>query len=106
MADKALILQAVKTYKHDKSFYFKAPQDLKPKQIPGAIKKWAKTVPERDVVALMDTTLFDSGKEGFLVTEKDSGSLNGDAPDFFFDHYNHLPYIITQVAPKRKMKCY
>ena len=71
MADKALILQAVKTYKHDKSFYFKAPQDLKPKQIPGAIKKWAKTVPEWDVVALMDTTLFDSGKEGFLVTEKE-----------------------------------
>lgn len=71
MADKSLILQAVKTYKHDKSFYFKAPQDLKPKQIPGAIKKWAKTVPERDVVALMDTTLFDSGKEGFLVTEKE-----------------------------------
>lgn len=71
MADKSLIVQAVKTYKYSKSFYFKTPENLKPKQIPGAIKKWAKTVPERDIVALMDTTLFDSGKEGFLVTEKE-----------------------------------
>ena len=37
----------------------------------------------------------------FLVTEKISGSLDGDAPDFFFHHVYHLVHIILQIAGKR-----
>ena len=42
----------------------------------------------------------------FLFPEKRAGPLNGDAPGFFFNHYNHLLSIIQQVAEKRKMKNY
>ena len=40
------------------------------KLVRNAIKSYAKDVKEDDVVMLMDTTIFGSGKEGFVITEE------------------------------------
>ena len=37
----------------------------------------------------------------FLFPEEASGTLNGNAPDFFFPHGVHLLIIIQQIAAKR-----
>jgi hypothetical protein len=42
----------------------------------------------------------------FLLPEKRSCPLDGNAPDFFFDHPAHLLFIIQQIAAKRKMQNY
>lgn len=69
MVSRNLILKAVKEYNHTKAFYFFPADQVKPKQINGAIARWARDVSASSVVALMDTTLFESGKEGFLLTQ-------------------------------------
>ena len=48
-------------------------------------------------------TFFDNR---FLFPEETSGALNGNTPDFFFYHINHLFSMIQHVAAKRKMKNY
>ena len=42
----------------------------------------------------------------FLFPEKTSRPLDGNTPDLFFYHYDHLILIIQQIAAKRKMKNY
>lgn len=69
MLTRAVLEKCVKSYKYDKAFFFKLPSQLKPKQITNAIKRFAPGIKESDVVAVMDTTLFDSGKDGYLLTE-------------------------------------
>ena len=66
---RAAIEKCVQNYKREKASYFVLTKDLKPKQIANALKIIAPGVKEADVVALMDTTLFNSGKEGFLLTQ-------------------------------------
>ena len=66
---RAAIEKCVRNYKREKASYFVLTKDLKPKQLTNALKVIAPGVKEADVVALMDTTLFNSGKEGFLLTE-------------------------------------
>ena len=70
MANRSHLLQAVKEYTRVKSFYFVSADELRPKQITNAITRWASGAKAQDVVAFMDTTLFSSGKEGFLATDK------------------------------------
>ena len=65
---RAAIEKCVREYKREKASYFVLTKDLKPKQITNALKIIAPGIKEADVVALMDTTLFNSGKEGFLLT--------------------------------------
>ena len=65
---RAAIEKCVRNYKREKASYFVLTKDLKPKQLANALKVIAPGVKEADVVALMDTTLFNSGKEGFLLT--------------------------------------
>mgnify|MGYP003293368810 CR=1 FL=1 len=65
---RAAIEKCVREYKRVKASFFVLTKDLKPKQLANALKIIAPGVKEADVVALMDTTLFNSGKEGFLLT--------------------------------------
>lgn len=66
---KEALEQAVKAYKRVKASQFKLPNELKPKQIKNAVRIFGSGIKESDVVALMDTTLFDSGKDGYLITK-------------------------------------
>lgn len=61
---------AVENYRSKNSFGFQLAKDLKERQISQAIEKYAKIVKPEEVVALMDTTVFRSGKTGFLFTER------------------------------------
>lgn len=61
---------AVENYRSKNSFGFQLAKDLKERQISQAIEKYAKIVKPEEVVALMDTTVFKSGKTGFLFTER------------------------------------
>lgn len=65
---RSAIEKCVRSYKRVKASYFVLTKELKPKQLSNAIKRIAPEVREEDVVALMDTTVFSSGKEGFLLT--------------------------------------
>lgn len=65
---RAAIENCVRKYQRVKASYFVLKKELKPKQLANALKTIAPGVEESDVVALMDTTLFNSGKEGFLLT--------------------------------------
>ena len=60
--------RAVRDYKREKASYFLPAGELKPKQITNAVRRIAPKVKEKDVVALMDTTLLNSGKDGYLIT--------------------------------------
>lgn len=66
---RTAIEKCVRDYKRVKASYFVLTKDLKPKQITNALKLIAPGVRGEDMVALMDTTLFNSGKEGFLLTK-------------------------------------
>ncbi len=61
---------AVENYRSKNSFGFQLAKDLKERQVSQAIEKYAKIVKPEEVVALMDTTVFRSGKTGFLFTER------------------------------------
>ena len=61
--------QAVKDYKRVKASQFKLRSVLKPKQLKNAVRIFAPNVKEYEVVALMDTTLFENGKDGYLITK-------------------------------------
>ena len=61
------ILSAVENVEATYAFQFFPVAKVKTKAIQGAIGKYADCT-AADVVALMDTTLFGSGKEGFLFT--------------------------------------
>lgn len=63
------ILSAIAQIEAQFSFKFVPAAQAKPKSVPGAIQKYAKSCTPSQVVAIMDTTLFSSGKEGFLFTE-------------------------------------
>ena len=52
------------------AFGFKTPLHLKEKQLRTARERLAKGIAESEVVGVMDTTLFASGKEGYLITKK------------------------------------
>ena len=52
------------------AFDFKTPLHLKEKQLRTARERIGGGVAEADVVGVMDTTLFGSGKEGYLITNK------------------------------------
>lgn len=68
--EREKLRQAVKSYAgKSEPFHFKLPEELKKSQIQNAIQKYAKGVRPEDVVALMDTTLFGNGKNGYLMTE-------------------------------------
>ncbi len=43
-------------------------EDVNPKLIDAALKKYAKTLKKEDVIALMDVSLFNNGKSGFLLS--------------------------------------
>lgn len=62
----------VKEYKRDKNFYFKLSEELKEKQIQNALKKICcdSNIGRSKLVALMDTTVLESGKSGYLLTEQ------------------------------------
>ncbi len=55
--------------KHNHAYEFKTTSMLKPKQIANAINKHRGIISENDVLAIMDETLFGTGKTGFIVTE-------------------------------------
>lgn len=66
--ERRVLEQVVNTYKRDKTTYFKVVTPRDTKQVANAIKSYAKGVSEKDVVALMDTTVFGSGKTGCILT--------------------------------------
>lgn len=66
---KEALERAVKDYKRVKASEFKLRGALKPKQLKNAVRIFAPDIKESEVVALMDTTLFESGKDGFLITK-------------------------------------
>lgn len=68
MLTRQALEKCVKNYKYEKASYFMTADQLKPKQIENAIARFAPKVKAKDVVALMDTTLFSSGKDGYLIT--------------------------------------
>lgn len=61
---------AVENYRGKNSFGFQLAKDLKERQIAQAIERYARGVKPQEVVALMDTSVFRSGKTGFLLTER------------------------------------
>lgn len=69
MLTRSVLESCVRSYKYDKASHFVTRDQLKPKQITNALARFAPGVRERDLVALMDTTLFESGKDGYLLTE-------------------------------------
>ena len=62
------VKQAVLAVETKYAFKFCDAQSVQKKAIQGAIQQYAKDVQPEDVLMLMDTTLFSSGKEGFLLT--------------------------------------
>lgn len=64
------IVQAILAVETKYSFRFQPADQVKEKALQGAIQQYAKDVAQSDVLMLMDTTLFSSGKEGFLLTEE------------------------------------
>ena len=67
---KQWIEYAVENYRGKNSFGFQLAKDLKERQIIQAIERYARGVKPEEVVALMDTSVFRSGKTGFLLTER------------------------------------
>lgn len=61
---------AVENYRGKNSFGFQLAKDLKERQIIQAVERYARGVKPEEVVALMDTSVFRSGKTGFLLTER------------------------------------
>ena len=64
------IVQAILAVETKYNFRFQPADQVKEKALQGAIQQYAKGVAQSDVLMLMDTTLFSSGKEGFLLTEE------------------------------------
>lgn len=67
---KETLKQAVLAVETKYAFKFCDAQGVQEKAIRGAIQQYAKDVRPEDVLLLMDTTLFSSGKEGFLLTSE------------------------------------
>lgn len=67
---KQWIEYAVENYRGKNSFGFQLVKDLKERQIIQAIERYARGVKQEEVVALMDTSVFRSGKTGFLLTDR------------------------------------
>ena len=63
------IISAVREVKANTASRFLPVAEVKEKAVLGAINKYTTGCTAADVVALMDVTLFGSGKEGFLLTE-------------------------------------
>ena len=61
------LLAAVATVEKD-TCYFKPANQVKEKVLQNALNKFAKDCAPEDVVALMDTTFFNSGKDGYLLS--------------------------------------
>ena len=70
MADRKTLEALIQNIVPECTSWFLPANKVKPKQIKNAIAKYARGVSEGSVVALMDTTMFKSGKEGFLLTEQ------------------------------------
>ena len=77
------------------NFKFESLAKVKEKTVNGALNSYAKGCHYEDVIALMDTTLFHGGKEGFLLTKD---KLYGDT-------FKRDPISLeglTKVAPAKK----
>ena len=61
------LLAAVATVEKD-TCYFKPANQVKEKVLQNALNKYAKDCVPEDVVALMDTTFLNSGKDGYLLS--------------------------------------
>ena len=61
------LLAAVATVEKD-TCYFKPANQVKEKVLQNALNKFAKDCAPEDVVALMDTTFLNSGKDGYLLS--------------------------------------
>lgn len=115
-----MILYAVERYDPTCTFYFQPTKDVKPSQVAGAIRKYARGVLPRQVVALMDTTIFDSGKTGFLLTEThlygngfhepvalsgltEIGRLDNDLTFFYADGSSHTQFMNIYCEDMEKL---
>lgn len=70
--DKEKLIQAVQSYERIHTISFKRPVQLKQAQMSNALKKIVcdANVSVSDIVALMDTTLANNGKSGYLLTSR------------------------------------
>lgn len=66
--DKKIIEKAILETPITNSFHFVLAKDASTKAIQKAISHYAKNITPSDVVAIMDTTVFNSGKNGYLFT--------------------------------------
>lgn len=64
------ITEIVKNMDFKQSMHFRLASELKEKQLDNAVKRIAPDISKEDIIAFMDTTVMDSGKNGFILTEK------------------------------------
>lgn len=82
---KEKILAAIGTVEKDTA-YFKPAAQVKEKVLQNALNKYAKDCAPEDVVALMDTTLLHSGKDGYLLSTT-----------HFYDNYENLQLPLAKL---------
>lgn len=64
------LLRIIEKLPTDKASKFQSLAKVKEKTVQGALKNYAKGCPYEDIIAIMDTTIMNGGKEGFLLTSK------------------------------------
>ena len=70
MDTKQQLWELIKEAQTGPTVQFKPVEEVSDKAVRNAIKAYANGCDPEDVVALLDTTLFDSGKKGFLLSTK------------------------------------
>ena len=96
--DRKLLEKAVETYPKITNRNFVLASKLSQKQLSNAIKHIDKFAKPEEVVALLDRTLFSSGKDGILLTTEKIVSSDSVTSGAYFEKFIRAEASVSELT--------